>query len=431
MKIYRCNLTNSSTNQTSNVFYSKPFRLLSPNLTAVSFSTTFVFSILTPVCGAAGSHGLAFARSLPITPANPNYLGLFNSANDGNASDHIFAVEFDTAQVSALDRRNAAPRSILPDIDDNHVGIDINGMNTLAATPASYYDDATKTQTDMQLESDKAFQVWIAYDGPIKTVHVTICPLFLRKPSKPLISHQVDLSPIFKPLMFPGFTSATGKLASAHYIQAWSFRLHKPARSPDLTKQRVARPEHDGQARQLRGSPGSTSTARTRARPTWWARSGTSPRSWRKSGRATTSSDVYAFGALVFEVVCGRRPLDSSVPSEVLVQDWVWECYRAGDVSKNKVVDQKLEGEAELALKVGLICSQYEAKARLRDWLDGREKGLQRSLGVSLILLHQGASCPRHHSTRVVDNNIRACVCRLAVLRFPLRGHVDEDTRLY
>ncbi|CAM8913710.1 unnamed protein product [Rhodiola kirilowii] len=83
-------LTNSSRNQTANVFYSNPFHLLSTkqsnatNITsAVSFSTTFIFTILTAVRGGAGGHGFTFAisptRSLPLTPsANPNYLGLFN-----------------------------------------------------------------------------------------------------------------------------------------------------------------------------------------------------------------------------------------------------------------------------------------------------------------------------------------------------------------
>ncbi|CAM8919931.1 unnamed protein product [Rhodiola kirilowii] len=578
-------LTNSSRNQTSNVFYSNPFHLLSTkpsnatNLTsAVSFSTTFIFTILTAVRGGAGGHGFTFAisptRSLPLTPsANPNYLGLFNPLNDGKASNHIFAVEFDTAQVSALDLPNAANNTVLiPDINDNHIGIDINGMNTLSATPAAYYDDAaaTETLTNLQMESDNAFQAWIDYDGGSKTVNVTISPIHVSKPTKPLISLQIDLSPIFKRSMFVGFTSATGKLASAHYILAWSFRLHRPARPLDLTKI-PNRPTWSDQPAQFRKTGirvGAVTSAATllviicavvasvllikrmkmrdvveeweldfphRFKYThlhaatdgfsdcrivgkggfgcvykgimpktkqviavkkighnskqgvkefvaevatlgklrhrhlvhlegWCKRSshlllvyefmsegsldsflfgsgrilrwterfriikevaaglvylhheweqvvvhrdvkannvlldcnmtaklgdfglaklyehGEDPTTTHvvgtvgyiapelaHNGRATAKSDVYAFGALVFEVVCGKRPLDPT--SGVLVQDWVWECWKMGRVWE--VVDRKLgneyvKSEVELVLKVGLICSEFEADARPR-----------------------------------------------------------------
>ncbi|CAM8920163.1 unnamed protein product [Rhodiola kirilowii] len=479
-----------------------------------------------------------------------------------------FAVEFDTAIYQGHQENS----TVIPDINDNHVGIDINGMNTISPKTASYYNDATKSKTEVQMESDNAFQVWIDYDRPLKTVSVTISPLYVPKPSKPLIFHKIDLSPILKPFMFVGFTSATEKLASAHNILAWSFRLHKSATPLDLTKIPKRPTWSDKRPPQFRNTGlrvGAVTSAATlfviicgvvacvllirgmklrdvveeweldfphrfkyahlyaatdgfsdgqvvgkggfgcvyrgimrktkqviavkkmahdskqglkefvaevatlgklrhrhlvhlegwckrssylllvyefmsngsldsflfdSSRSLGWAERfrvikevaaglvylhheweqvvvhrdvkannvlldfnmtaklgdfglaklyehGENPATTHvvgtvgyiapelvHNGRATTKSDVYSFGALACEVVSGRRPLDPpNARSEVLLQEWVWECYKMGHVWE--VVDPKLgneyvKSEVELVLKVGLICSQYEAESR-------------------------------------------------------------------
>ncbi|KAG8054491.1 hypothetical protein GUJ93_ZPchr0001g31982 [Zizania palustris] len=48
-------------------------------------------------------------------------------------------------------------------------------------------------------------------------------------------------------------------------------------------------------------------------------------------GQLTEKSDVYSFGVLVLEVVSGRRALDTSDPSGVvLITDWAWTLVKAG-----------------------------------------------------------------------------------------------------
>ncbi|KAL1552523.1 hypothetical protein AAHA92_13308 [Salvia divinorum] len=48
-------------------------------------------------------------------------------------------------------------------------------------------------------------------------------------------------------------------------------------------------------------------------------------------GKPTTSSDVYAFGALLLEVVCGRRPIEAKdMPEELVLMDWVWDEWNEG-----------------------------------------------------------------------------------------------------
>ncbi|KAL5170882.1 L-type lectin-domain containing receptor kinase S.4 [Glycine soja] len=87
-----------------------------------------------------------------------------------------------------------------------------------------------------------------------------------------------------------------------------------------------------------------------------------------RTGKPTTSSDVYAFGALVLEVLCGRRPIEvKALPEELVLVEWVWERWRVGNVLA--VVDPRLGGvfdeeEALLVVKVGLSCSAEAPEER-------------------------------------------------------------------
>eukprot|EP00262_Sarcandra_glabra_P014679 TRINITY_DN433_c0_g1_i1.p1 TRINITY_DN433_c0_g1~~TRINITY_DN433_c0_g1_i1.p1 ORF type:complete len:720 (-),score=38.46 TRINITY_DN433_c0_g1_i1:107-2149(-) len=84
------------------------------------------------------------------------------------------------------------------------------------------------------------------------------------------------------------------------------------------------------------------------------------------TGKATRESDVYGFGAVVLEVVCGRRPRVDIAKFQFLV-DWVWVLYREGRILE--AVDSKLSGDyvaedAERLLLLGLACSHPIASER-------------------------------------------------------------------
>ncbi|XVE76404.1 hypothetical protein DITRI_Ditri12bG0170100 [Diplodiscus trichospermus] len=87
-----------------------------------------------------------------------------------------------------------------------------------------------------------------------------------------------------------------------------------------------------------------------------------------KTGKATTSSDAYAFGALLLEVACGRRPIEPNAsPEEQVLVDWVWDKFRKGRILD--VVDTRLNGQCDedemlMVLKLGLICSNDVPIAR-------------------------------------------------------------------
>ncbi|CAI0429036.1 unnamed protein product [Linum tenue] len=203
-------LTSTRTkNAIGHAFHTRPIRMLnrtSPFPSSTSFATTFVFSIISPAAG-KGGFGLAFVLApSPEFPgaAADHYLGLFNSTtNDGDPSNHVFAIEFDTVN-GVNDTR---------DTDGNHVGINVNSMNSNG-----------NQRQEVILQSGDPIQAWVEYDAVLKRVDVTVSPAGNRKPIAPLLSESLDLTPVVRELMYAGFSASTGgEKASAHYILGWSF----------------------------------------------------------------------------------------------------------------------------------------------------------------------------------------------------------------
>ncbi|XP_062226252.1 L-type lectin-domain containing receptor kinase SIT2 [Phragmites australis] len=215
-------LTNGTNQLKGHAFYPTPLQFhRAPNSTAMeSFSTAFVIGII----GAfedLSSHGMAFiiAKSRNLTSALPGqFMGLVNSATNGNASNHLFAVEFDTILNSEFN-----------DMSGNHVGIDVNGLNSVDADNAGYYDDATGAFRNLSLVSRKAMQVWVDFDGQTMQVNVTMAPLEVARPKRPLLSTTVNLSSVIDDTAYVGFSSATGILFCRHYVLGWSFKMNGAA----------------------------------------------------------------------------------------------------------------------------------------------------------------------------------------------------------
>ncbi|KAL3585792.1 hypothetical protein D5086_013033 [Populus alba] len=151
-------LTNKTQNAVGHAFYSEKVRMLnrssSSSMNASSFSTAFVFQIISPSKG-EGGFGFAFTLSpsdrLPEAEAG-HYLGLFNSTNDGFSSNYIFAVEFDT--VNGFNKST--------DSVGNHVGININSVDSKAGKPAAYNDDVNRLDSseELMLDSGEKFIVF-------------------------------------------------------------------------------------------------------------------------------------------------------------------------------------------------------------------------------------------------------------------------------
>jgi len=100
------------------------------------------------------------------------------------------------------------------------------------------------------------------------------------------------------------------------------------------------------------------------------------------TGKATPSTDVFAFGAFVLEVTCGRRPIEQDEgTNRVMLVDWVAEHWRNGSIAKAADTRMQIGGrfnldEVSLVLKLGLLCSHPLPNGRptmrqVMQYLDG------------------------------------------------------------
>ncbi|XP_059072258.1 L-type lectin-domain containing receptor kinase IX.1-like [Cryptomeria japonica] len=87
-----------------------------------------------------------------------------------------------------------------------------------------------------------------------------------------------------------------------------------------------------------------------------------------ESGKASSESDVYSFGAVALEIACGRHPIDYSLEEyDLKVVAWVWDLRRQGkllDAADKKLEGNFSSGEMEVQILVGLLCSHPDPKAR-------------------------------------------------------------------
>ncbi|WRX12452.1 Protein kinase domain - like 10 [Theobroma cacao] len=457
-------LTNTSSRVSGHAFYSSPVRFKNSSSSKVfSFSTAFAFAMV-PEYPKLGGHGLAFtlSPSKELSGFPSQYLGLLNATDNGNSTNHIFAVEFDT--VKDLE---------FGDVDDNHVGINLNSMVSNASASAAYFLE-NSTKQELSLKSGRMIQAWIDYDSARNRLEVKLSP-FSEKPRSSILSFDVDLSPILQDSMFVGFSASTGLLASSHYVLGWSFNMSGEAESlsllslPSLPRPKenhtvlilclrefvseiasIGRLRHRNLVQLLgwcrcRGDlllvydfmPNGSLDKYLFDEPkrvlSWeerfkiikgvasgllylheeWEQTvihrdikagnvlldselngrlgdfglaklyehGQNPSTTRvvgtlgylapeltRTGKPTTSSDVFAFGAFLLEVVCGRKPIEpKALPEELILVDWVWERWQSGAVLE--VVDPKLNGEfdeleAIVVIKLGLMCSNDALEAR-------------------------------------------------------------------
>ncbi|KAH9672430.1 L-type lectin-domain containing receptor kinase S.4 [Citrus sinensis] len=490
-------LTNDTSRKMGQAFYSSTLRFKnSSNSNVFSFSTSFAI-VIVPEYPRLGGHGLAFT----ISPSNDlnglpsQYLGLLNSTDIGNFSNHLFAVEFDTVQDFEFQ-----------DINDNHIGIDINSMKSNASVEAAVYTD-NSTKQDLSLKGGKAILVWVDYDSAENILNVTVSPNS-SKPKIPILSFRVDLSPIFNEFMYVGFSASTAiiyiikKIKNAEVIEDWelevgpqrySYQELKQATNNFSAKQLLG---HGGFGQVYKGTLHNSKTEvavkrisneskqgvrefvseiatigrlrhRNLVQLVGWCRRkgdlllvydfmangsldsflfdepkavlnweqrfkiikgvasgllylhegyeqvvihrdvkasnvlldselngklgdfglaklyehGTNPATTRvvgtlgylapetpRTGKSSASSDVFAFGALLLEVACGRRPIETrALPEELVLVDWVWGKYGEGRVLE--VIDPKLNAEYDqsqvlMVLKLGLLCSNNSPAAR-------------------------------------------------------------------
>lgn len=192
-----------------------------------SFSVTFIFSILSayPDKSADGMTFLVTTNKNFSDAFPAQYLGLLNDQNNGNPNNHIFAVELDTIQNSEFE-----------DINDNHIGININGLHSVQSQGAGFYDDKNGMFKNMSLISREVMQVWVEYDGGTTQIDVTLGPIKMAKPNRPLVSAIYNLSTVLTDTSYIGFSSSTGVINSRYCLLGWSFSMSNTTPEIDITK---------------------------------------------------------------------------------------------------------------------------------------------------------------------------------------------------
>ncbi|KAH9297578.1 hypothetical protein KI387_029260 [Taxus chinensis] len=217
-------LTSHSERLVGRAYYSNPVAMKSRNGSVISFSTSFIFSMVPHPRNGVG-YGLCFLMT-PSTSLNgaisAQYLGLINRTSNGQPYNHIFAVEFDT--VKNID---------VNDKDNNHVGIDFNSVKSLDTHSAGVWE-GTRFR-DVDLKSGHNIRAWIEYDGESKKLDITIAGVGETRPQKTLLSKTLNLDEVIQDQMYVGFSASTGSspLVEDHYILAWSFTTGS-GKAPEL-----------------------------------------------------------------------------------------------------------------------------------------------------------------------------------------------------
>jgi hypothetical protein len=161
-----------------------------------SFSACFSFHT-TPPYGNGGADGLTFAiqqtsNSAVTYGGGMGYEGITPSV----------AVELDTWW-------NGSPYF---DIDDNHVGIDVNGSMHSVDAASSPWD----------LSTSDVYYAWVDYNGATDLLEVRLNDSIIR-PAAPLLSYTVDLVDVVAREVFVGFTGSTGGSWEGHDIDSFYF----------------------------------------------------------------------------------------------------------------------------------------------------------------------------------------------------------------
>ncbi|KAL4610619.1 hypothetical protein ACB092_08G064100, partial [Castanea dentata] len=145
---------------------------------------------------------------------------------DGLPTNHLLAIELDT--ILAHD---------FQDIDNNHVGIDVNSLkSSIDSATATYFSDQEGKNISVELVSGSLMHLWIDYNETEKLLNVTLAPASITKSNQPLLSTRIDLSQYLLEFMYVGFSAATGTITSDQYILGWSFNKSGQAQTLDISK---------------------------------------------------------------------------------------------------------------------------------------------------------------------------------------------------
>ncbi|KAH8504934.1 hypothetical protein H0E87_012250 [Populus deltoides] len=366
----------SMENRAGRTLYRRPFRLWSKKGKNANFNTTFVLNVKNMT--ASSGEGLAFILTGdPDVPGGSDgqWLGIVNSRLNGTTEAKTVAIEFDTR------------KSFPEDLDDNHIGLDINSVYSKRSVSLNDRGIYISAATDIK--------VVVQYDGKNLIVFVG------DDMKNPVLSEPLDLSAYLpekvkdSKLRRVWILVAVGSvlilligIGTQEETLSWGKRLsvisgvaqaldylhngcmdrvlHRDIKASNvmLDLDFNAKLGDFGLARTIiHNEQTHHSTKELAGTPGYMA-----PESI-LTGRATAETDVYAFGVLVLEVACGRKPGGQAERDDYIcnIVHGLWELYRRGTILEG--ADPRLNGifikeEMECVLILGLACCHPNPKNR-------------------------------------------------------------------
>ncbi|XVE78663.1 hypothetical protein DITRI_Ditri13aG0164700 [Diplodiscus trichospermus] len=210
----------SLSNRSGRIFFNHTFKLWDGGSketaisTVASFNTSFLINVF-KVNNSVPGEGVAFliAPDLILPPGSSGqYLGLTNSSTNGLSSNNLVAIELDTFKQDF-------------DPDDNHIGLNINSVNSRKTVSLSEFG------IQIAPNGTKFYVVWIQYDGKNKLIQVYIAEQqevsspTPSKPSKPVLSADLDLSSFVKQNSYFGFSGSTGSHVQLNCVLKWNLTM--------------------------------------------------------------------------------------------------------------------------------------------------------------------------------------------------------------
>ncbi|KAF0929577.1 hypothetical protein E2562_022399 [Oryza meyeriana var. granulata] len=211
-------------NQTGRVFFSSPFTLWSsssPPAAAVGGNGTYVASFnmvfrvnIFRTNNSVPGEGVAFVVTSGLDPPPPGsyggFLGLTNASTDGDAANRFVALELDTVKQPY-------------DPDDNHVGLDVNGVRSVKAAPLAPFG------IKLGAANASNFFVWVDYNGTSRHVWMYMARsddgVPSPKPPSPVFDVPLDLSAVVAEKAYFGFSASTGTQFQLNCLHMWNMTV--------------------------------------------------------------------------------------------------------------------------------------------------------------------------------------------------------------
>jgi len=244
-----CGWTVTTHGSTGRALYEQPVQFfqesnssqLVPRL--ASFSTSFSFAI-TMLDATHVGDGLAFiivsSNATDPTVASGGWMGLANSTDNGNANNHLFAVEFDTFYNPELG-----------DPSDSHIGVDVNGVRSIQ-TYNLCSDSGSSSRNCSYFRRSLPNLGWIDYTAETGSLEVYFSNETSKPQSPQLVVNNFNLSEFLVPdgYMYVGFSASVPGVSNSNpsigyakfFLYSWTFNssfnslksVMSPASAPSL-----------------------------------------------------------------------------------------------------------------------------------------------------------------------------------------------------